>query len=119
MLNINLSSILSALAILAVASGEQGTLGAKFYKDECYGPVLGSATGGTGAFGSCRNYPDGAHFVQSSDGCENGHNMYITYFPGFSCGRQEDGTRIRVGDGCYNINVGFGPKSYTMTCKVG
>lgn len=89
----------------------------KFYKDQCYGNVLYTAKAGNGNT-ACLSYPRDAHFIQTSDGCPRGYCMVMQYFRGGSCGDPHSRTRVNVGSGCYNVNVGFTPVSFRASCLV-
>lgn len=102
--------------ILGLSAGIFGqTIELQFFENECYGDVIIGLEVDSGTW--CLAYPDGAHFVETGDGCGEGYCLVMEYYDSGACDVNL-GYREVVGSGCYNINTGFQPVAYTANCLV-
>lgn len=106
------SSALDALVAAISPSVTGETIEVQFFVNECYGDVLAQLQLGPST--GCSVFPSSAHFVETGDGCAQGHCMVMEYYRDSACSNL--GYSQTVGSGCYNINAGFGPVAYQAAC---
>lgn len=93
----------------------------EFYTNECYGPVLASYDiVGVDTY-DCYDYPAAAHFVSVGDACGPSYCAGVIYCQAgaeVKCGETGGGcTGLElVGSGCFNVNTGFEPATFLITC---
>lgn len=98
-----------------------------FYENQCYGPRLPDPDSFENEAGTpnecssyetwnagCYTFPPGAHFMETGDACGPGACMQVQFYNDQICAQGYSG--MIVGSGCYNINIGYQPRTYLAHC---